>query len=290
MDLASVADRLRPALDLDEREMRCVLLALTIHDMNKIPPYNKRPDGREAKYADAATPENIRDELELLEVGDFFRQWHDYLLDIVLLAHFHQESATGTVLVIDQRKIDQCKLPAERLKKPLKFLMKAADTADNSHSGDHCDPHEMHIRDRLLQHINAAMPERQYRFIGHRLAELRGLFTNTIHNVIVHYLRERYGEESCIDLLYHPEGVDYLLDTHIPLEWSVDTLRDIAQRLGKRLANIQLEALAQFIKPKPAGIVVDSAAISSGATVEQIFTFITIAVNKKQYKAEWREL
>ena len=120
MDLASVADRLRPALGLDEREMRCVLLALTIHDMNKIPPYNKRPDGREAKYADAATPENIQDELELLEVGDFFPQWRDYLLDIVLLAHFHQESATGTTIVIDQRKINTCKLPAGRLKVPLK--------------------------------------------------------------------------------------------------------------------------------------------------------------------------
>ena len=96
MDLASVADRLRPALGLDEREMRCVLLALTIHDMNKIPPYNKRPDGREEKYADAATPENIRAELERLEVDAFFPQWRDYLSDIVLLAHFHQESATGT--------------------------------------------------------------------------------------------------------------------------------------------------------------------------------------------------
>lgn len=289
MDLTSVADRLRPAIDLDDWEMRCVLLALTIHDMNKIPPYNLRADGREAKYADAATPENIRTELERLEVDAFFRQWRDYLLDIVLLAHFHQESATGTVFVIDQRKIDQCKLPAERLKKPMKFLMKAADTADNSHSGDHCDPHEVHIRDKLLQHINTAMPERQYRFFGHCLAELRGLFTNVMHNELVKYFLERYGTEACIDLLYYPEGVNYLLDREVTLQWDDATLREVASRVKKRLADIQLEELTQFIKARPVGIVVDDAAIDSGATVEQIFTVITGAVYRKRYKPDWRE-
>lgn len=55
MDLVTIAEKLRPAIGLDEREMRCVLLALTIHDLNKVPPYDKGPGGREAKYADAAT-------------------------------------------------------------------------------------------------------------------------------------------------------------------------------------------------------------------------------------------
>src|SRR2546426_9664415 len=48
IDLTSIASRLCPVIDVNATEMRCVLLALTIHDMNKIPPYNKRPDGREA--------------------------------------------------------------------------------------------------------------------------------------------------------------------------------------------------------------------------------------------------
>src|SRR5712692_5293502 len=101
-----------------------------------------------------------------------------------------------------------------RLEGPLKFLMKAADVSDNSHSGDHAMGHEKHIRDKLLNHINAALNEersaRRYRFIGHRLAEQRGLFTNVMHNELVSYFQDMYGEESCIDLLYHPEGVDYL--------------------------------------------------------------------------------
>lgn len=287
MDLASIADKLQIAIEMDAVEMRCVLLALTIHDMNKIPPYNKRPDGREMKYADAATPENIKAELERLEIDSFFPEWRDYLLDITLLAHFHQESATGTTFVIDQRKINNCKLPAGRLKGPLKHLMKAADTADNSHSGDHCDPHETHLRDKLLQHINAAMQERQYRFIGHRLAELRGLFTNVMHNEIVKYFHETYGDQPCIDLLYYPEGVNYLLDKKVAFNWDDRSLHTVAARIKKRLADIQLEALIQFIKARPAGIVVDDAAINSGASVGQIFDIISDVIYRKQYKTDW---
>ena len=64
MDLVTIAEKLRLPIGLDESEMRCVLLALTIHDLNKVPPYDKRSDGREEKYADAASPENIQAELE----------------------------------------------------------------------------------------------------------------------------------------------------------------------------------------------------------------------------------
>src|SRR5579859_6006526 len=42
MDLVTIAEKLRSPLEVDEREMRCVLLALTIHDLNKIPPYGKQ--------------------------------------------------------------------------------------------------------------------------------------------------------------------------------------------------------------------------------------------------------
>ena len=203
MNLVAIAEKLRPALALHRDETHCVFLALTVHDMNKIPPYNKRPDGRDVSYVNAATQENIKTELERLNAASFFPEWERYLLDIMLLAHFHQESATGTVLTIDQRKISQCVLPSTRLKGPLKFLMKAADVADNSHSGDQCSRDEAHIRDKLLQHINAAMPERQYRFFGHRLAELRSLFTNIMHNELVKYFQEQYGKDACIDLMYY---------------------------------------------------------------------------------------
>ena len=289
MDLAAIAEKLRSALRLDENEMCCVLLALTIHDMNKIPPYNKNASGWEQKYANAATLDNITRELERLDADTFFPAWRTYIHDITLLAHFHQEAATGTVFALDQRKITVCTLSPARLKGPLKFLMKAADTADNSHSGDHCNRTEAHIRDKLLQHINAAMPERQYRFFGHRLAELRGLFTNVLHNELVRYFQERSGKNACIDLLYYPEGVNYLLDRDIPLVWDDDSLQEVATRVQQRLAAIQLEDIEQFIKARPAGIVVDDAAIASGASNAQIFEVIANMVARKQYKADWCE-
>ncbi len=287
IDLTSIAEKLRPAIALDATEMRCILLALTIHDMNKLPPYNKRPDGKEAKYADAATEENIKAELEKLAVETFFPEWERYLPDIVFLAHAHQEAATGTTQMFDERKFNRCNLPKGRLKGPLKFLMKAADKADNSHSGDFRDSHEAHIRDVVLQHINSAMEDHQYRFIGHRLAELRGLLTNLMHNEIVRYFRQHYSEKQCIDLMYYPEGVNYLLDKQVMFQWDDETLREVARRIQQRLAEVQLEELKQFIKPKPPGIVVDDAAISSGATAEQIFEVITSLVYQKQYKPDW---
>jgi len=146
----------------------------------------------------------------------------------------------------------------------------------------------VHLRDKLLQHINTAMPERQYRFFGHRLAEMRGLFTNVLHNELVAYFQEQYGQEACIDLQYYPEGVNYLLDRKIEFAWTEETLRDVATRIERKLAAIQLKELDQFIKGKPVGIVVDAAAIESGATIAQIFAVIANAVRRKQYKPEWR--
>lgn len=291
MDLISFTDRLCPVIGLTDDEMRCVFLALTVHDLNKIPLYGKS-NGRDLRYADAATLENIQKELEMLEVDKFFSRWGEYLLDIKYLAHAHQAAATSTVSMVDQKEIDQTILKS-RLKGPLKYLMQAADTSDNSHSADHRNPHEVHLRDKLAIHINAVMSranrEYEYRFIGHRLAELRGIFTNVLHNELVDYLREKYGNERCLDLQYYPEGVNYLLDRRITLEWNDHCLYDVAERVRRKLTELQLKKLTQFIKPRPSGIVVDDTAMSAGASLDQIFEVITLTVMAKQYKEDWRE-
>jgi CRISPR-associated protein Csc3 len=293
MDLVTFVDRLFPVLALRDDEMRCSLLALSIHDINKIPLYGMGPDDLVLKYADAATQKHIEQELERLQVDDFFPEWREYLLDIVWLAHAHQASATGTTLIINQAYVDQTRLKS-RLKGPLRFLMQAADVSDNSHSGDYRDPHEVHLRDRLLTHINAIMSRAgrpyEYRFIGHRLAELRGLLTNVIHNELVEYFREQFGEHACIDLQYYPEGVNYLLDTHLSFQWNRQTLDVLAERIRQKLAQVQFKQLAQFIKAKPSAIVVDDAAMNSGASLEQLFEVIVQVVLGKHYPLEWQEL
>lgn len=292
MNLLTIIEKLRLLFDINADEMRCVLLALTIHDLNKVERYGRLPSGRGARYADAASIEHIIEELQALEVDPFFPGWQKFRFDIKYLAHAHQEG-TGSDATISQWELDQCQLDMGRLEGPLKFLMKAADVSDNSHSGDHAMGHEKHIRDKLLNHINAALNEersaRRYRFIGHRLAEQRGLFTNVMHNELVSYFQDTYGEESCIDLLYHPEGVDYLLDRHIPLVWNAEKLQVVAQRIGQKLANMQDRQLSQFIKPTPSGISVDVAAMQSGAPIRKIFTIIANIVQRKQYRQDWRE-
>lgn len=292
LNLVTAIEKLRPLFKLEANEMRCLLLALTTHDLNKVERYQILPGGKKANYANAASRENIPEELEDLKVSSFFPEWEAYLPDIIYLAHAHQEGSTIET-VFNQQHIDQCRLDMGRLEGPLKFLMKVADVSDNSHSGDHTAWHEKHIRDKLLNHVNTALNEdgspRRYRFVGHRLAEQRGLLTNIMHNEIVAYLLETYGKDACIDLLYHPEGVDYLLDKRILLQWTAATQRAVAERIGQRFAKLQFEQLAQFIKASPSGIGVDDAAMQSGASLEGIFFVIANIVERKQYRLEWRE-
>jgi CRISPR-associated protein Csc3 len=292
MNLVTTIEQLRPLFHLNGNEMRCLLLALTVHDINKLPAYGKRENGWDAKYANAASITNLEEELTALEVERFFPEWKSYLNDIKYLADAHQvkspqESSSNQV------HVEQCMLDPDRLEGPLNRLMKVADVADNSHSGEYLKQDEKHIRDKLSDHMNAALSAmgdpRRYRFVGHRLAELRGLMTNVIHNVLVSFMRETYGREACIDLLYHPEGVDYLLDKRVSFQWSSQIQHRLAEEVGQQFAQMQANQLSQFIKAKPSGITVDDAAMESGSPIDAIFTCITNTVVRKQYKAEWRE-
>jgi len=292
MSLVTTVEQVRDLFNLDAKEYSCLLLAITIHDINKLDPYGKLPNGKTRSYANAATIEHIKQELESLEARDFFPEWQNYLYDITYLAHGHEVmSQQGDQS--NQNYIKQCQLDGDRLEGPLCHLMKFADAADNSHSGNYATHVEKHIRDKLVQHLNAALNAhvhpRRFRFIGHRLAELRGIETNIMHNQIVSFLQERYGEKACIDLLYHPTGVDYLLDKNIQFHWSSQDLRILAHRISQRFAELQSNQLAQFIKAKPSGISVDDAAMQSGAPLSSIFMHMRNIAERKQYKLEWRE-
>ena len=65
----------------------------------------------------------------------------------------------------------------------------------------------------------------------------------------------------------------------ISLAWDDQALQAVATRIHYRLAEMQFDALTQFIKARPAGIVVDAAAINSGATVEQIATSLRTLIS-----------
>ncbi len=72
MNLVFVTGRLLPLFfstdrnaSSDEKNMRrqelcCLLLALTVHDINKLDQYGKRPDGRDTNFANASSLEKLR--------------------------------------------------------------------------------------------------------------------------------------------------------------------------------------------------------------------------------------
>ncbi len=290
LDLASLLGRLLPILGLTDAEARAMLLALVVHDLNKLDQYGRGLNARHLKYVDAATPEHIATELTELHAEAFFPVWQAYLADIVWLAHSHQTSATGSVLQIDQRAVDRSQLGI-RLR-ALRPLIQAADVADNIHGGEVFSSTAQHQRDILLGHINEACEAlglyRQFTIFGHQLAELRGIFTNVLHNALVAEFRDRLGEANCLDLLYFSNGVMYLLDARAALQWDVAALGALARRVQARIAEVQRDDIAQFIKSRPIGIVVDAAAMESGAPLNMLLETVLATVERKRYKADWR--
>lgn len=307
INLVMIAEKLRPLFELkgelEDKEMQCILLALVIHDLNKLDGYGKLSNGKSIRYAQVTLIENIAEVLAdfKLDHSDphaqstvdlFFPEWRDYLQDIKYLADGHQEQAS-VESQHNQKVIDQCKLDSDRLEGPLRYLMKAIDVSDNSHAGDYTTWHEGHIRYKLMNRLNEALHQgsmpRRYRFVGYRLAEFRGLQTNIIHKKMISFLLTMYGEEACIDLLYHANGTDFLLDRRIPFTWTPQMQKDLAKEIGLKFAELQAKELAQFIKARPSGIAVDSAATESGAALSRIFQTIVGVVARKQYRPEWRE-
>ncbi|RAQ95516.1 type I-D CRISPR-associated protein Cas10d/Csc3 [Thermogemmatispora tikiterensis] len=289
---AAIIERLQPLFGLNATELRCLLLAMTLHDINKLPAYSKDSSGKAIRYANAATLEHLASELEALQADRFFPQWRDYLRDIKFLVDSHQDQAPQNSQ-FSFSFAQQCRLPRSRLEGPLRALLRTADVLDLSHSSDQTSHQERHIHQKALERLNEGLHlsggQQRYRFISHRLAEQRGLLSNTIHNQVVHFLQEQYGPQSCIPLLFHAEGVDYLLNRAIPFTWTRKQQRELTRRVIGRLAEMQQEGLTEFIKARPSGINVDKAALDSGASIERIFGCITKVVMRKQYREDWRQ-
>ncbi len=264
-----------PDLVRDNIEQRCLLLAFTAHDINKVAGESRQ------KYVDIATPETIGNELAELGADDFFPDWHIYLPDIVALAQLHQGHLAVTGAGIDLRPKASLRLNSqdpnrvERLGK----LIRGVDVLDMSSDLD-----ERKFKGEFLDLLNAASPSQRYRFMTHRVSEYRGVLTNLIHNQFVNVLRDEYPQ--CLDILYYPDGVAYLIPLGQTVTWSGAQIADLAERVVHRAADLQAGRLDQFIKNRPFGIAVDDAAIESGANAEQILGAIYAIAARKRYGAE----
>ncbi len=277
MDGINVLHKLRVAgvVEISELEEQLLLIAFTIHDINKIPPYGVR-DSKES-YARIATTANISKELERLQIERFTTDWRDYIEDIRLLAHLHQHDKQP-LEDLDRRNRPSYLLDYDRLVQ-LGKLMYAADNLDLSHTLAEPDH-----KAAFLRSVNA-IAEQPWRWETHRLGENRGLLSNIIHNCVVAYLRDRHPR--IVDLLYYSEGVAYLLPGGEQFSWSVADTEAVAQRVAQAVAGKQGASISQFIKASPAGIKADRAAIEGGASYNDILWEMRRIVERKSYKEEW---
>jgi CRISPR-associated protein Csc3 len=278
LDGVMAIERLRPILSTNDLEARCLFLAFTIHDINKIPPYSNKA----TKYVNLATPENIGKELDRLHADAFFPEWRTYLGDITALARLHQGHLAVTSEGLDRRPTARHLLDKQQAGRveQLGRIMQAVDVLALSMTLD-----EQTFKDQFLNLLNASSPEQRYHFVYHQLSEHRGILSNVIHNTVAEYFKQEYG---ALPLLYYPDGVAYLLPEEKRIHWDYAQLSSVAQRIAKRLADIQSEQLRQFIKPRQFGIAVDAAALESGAGSKDILEVIYAIVLQKRYADDWK--
>jgi len=278
LDGINVLHKLRMAgvVEMDDLEEQLLFTAYTIHDINKIPPYGGRNVA--LSYINIATRENIKTELERIDLRRFFPEWEQYLEDIKRLMLLHQHDAAP--LDDLNRRNHTYELRYERLLE-LGKLMYAIDNLDLSHTLSENDH-----KQNFLTTVNA-VAERHWRWVTHCLGENRAFLSNLIHNTVVTYLKERHardGHPIIADLLYYPNGVAYLLPDREVFTWSKDDNAQVTQRLAQLIASKKAESVEKLIKPgSPQGIRVSEAVLDSGASYTSIMYAIRKIVDRKSY-------
>lgn len=179
---------------LTEEELKTLMIAFCIHDLNKT--YK----GRETIYSRIATPENITKEIEKIGFDSFFSDWRDYIEDITILARRHSghNSVDGDSL---DRRSDPTRLGKSCVKE-LSKIIRAVDVADLSHNYS-----EHKHKQTFLSHFNS-FSKKQYRLIAHQVSEQCGLLTNIIHNEVAEFLGKRF---NALPVFLYPQGTYYFV-------------------------------------------------------------------------------
>lgn len=273
----SVLEVLRGLLELDDEEARCLFLAYTIHDLNKLP--ETAGGSRPSAYKDLASAGNASAELERLGADAFFPEWRDYLPDITGLCRLHQGHLAVDATGLDRRQRLRYRLGWQQVER-LGCLMRAADVLDLSHELD-----EAKHKEAFLREVNTASPVR-FRFVWHRLAENRGIFTNLIHRTVSDFLQQQMG---IVPLLCYPEGTAYLTPVEQIPEWTPGHDARLARAVERALREVQGRSVEQFIKKAQNGYRVDSAALESGVTAGAVMGIIQEKIAGQLFGERFRD-
>ena len=204
LDMIGVLDGVRDILLLNELELRVLMVAITIHDLNKLEEHGEKSYSRIISEQNSKGEyENISKECQQFNIQDFFPEYKEYIEDIraIIGQHSAHTSYFAENLICNPERY---KLGDEKIE-ILISIIRALDVLDLSKTME-----EAEKKRQFLTHINNATKYRgkQFKLITHTISEDRGILTNICHNTVVKFLEEK----AFIDVAYYKEGVLYLVE------------------------------------------------------------------------------
>lgn len=267
IDMVFTLVRLLDLLELSVEEQRVLMLALSIHDLNKVPEFLHI-----RSYNEIAVPENIAAELERVGADEFFPAWREYLLDIEALmrAHSGHYQVAGNML---NRRQSRFALGNERVGQ-LAHLMRGLDKLDLSH-----DLRETTHKEDFLKDFNAFCST-QYGLVYHVVAEQRGILSNVIHNRVAEYMQT---EHDLLPLLYYPDGVVYLIERGREIRLSSEDYDQMGDSVATFLEDQTRGNFADFIKAGNQGIKIQPRCLALGVPFPRMWQEVLNIIERKKY-------
>ena len=250
-----------------DEELRLLMAAFSIHDLNKL----SEPSGKSLrKLADDQTffEQVIHDS----RVAEFLPEWQDFFVDLkqLVLGHGGHTTVAGERLLarIAGSRLDKNRLEA------LTFLMRAGDISDLSERFE-----ERRFKDKFLLEINS-IGTRQYRLISHRLGEHRGVLSNIIHNSA----RDALEKECAATAVFlYPEGSWYLVPEDASLPDRALFHQKVSALVQKSLGAVRSQDLSKIVFLTKDGVKTDASVFRLGLGAPEIVTAITHQVFRRKF-------
>ncbi|WP_053957666.1 type I-D CRISPR-associated protein Cas10d/Csc3 [Inediibacterium massiliense] len=248
MDMIGVTDSLQKIFNLNEIELKVLMTAITIHDINKLEEHEGKSylsiisqKDKDKQY------KNIINECEKMNISVFFNEYKNYIPEIRAIIGHHSEKmhafSEGLICNVNPFTLDENRVQM------LIYWIQAVDKIDLSKTLD-----EVEKKRQFLSCINAAAQYigKQYVLEYHRISEDRGILTNICHNTIVQYFIElRY-----IPIIWYKEGVVYLRED-IDEKNKIVNRNEIASRCVESVKSKIYKDYKDYIKNVQSGIKVD---------------------------------
>ncbi|WP_029452495.1 type I-D CRISPR-associated protein Cas10d/Csc3 [Clostridium algidicarnis] len=248
VSMIGILDEIQNILPIDEVELRVLMVAITIHDLNKI------ETNAEKSYLSIISEQNnkgeyinILRECEILNIKEFLPEYKEYIEDIraIIAEHSaHMSSFTESLIFNPERY----KLGKEKME-ILISIIRALDVLDLSKTMD-----EEEKKRQFLNNINNATKYKgkQYKIVHHIITEDRGILTNICHNTIATFLKEK----GFIPIAYYKEGVIYLVEDK-EIVFSEKDRERLIERCSDSIKGKIFKDFKIYIKNVQSGIKVD---------------------------------